>query len=151
MRPLIAVLLFASACTFDPRGSALDDDSVDPDPTDPAPDATVPPEVDAAPIITTRCTVEGDLIGVDGLVVEIRDRTVVIERWMPSQENPGEYLGFELSEDARFEVRAGERTYLADGTSWMHPDAEDGDAPRIARVEFCDLGDGWGGGPGGDD
>jgi hypothetical protein len=164
---LIVIAAAAAGCTFDGSGTSLpqgdDDDGPvvgdgpdagenDP-PTDP-PDDPVPVEPDAAPPPqVVFCRVDGEDLGVDGLKVAVDAETIDFLEWVPRPNRPDEYIGFRLSDnaaDVEYRVTAGQDTYNGSGVEWINPRAEEeGDAPKITRIEFCNFG-GGGSGPGGD-
>jgi hypothetical protein len=176
MRPksafLIVIAAAAAGCTFDGSGTALpgggdddgagDDDGpvvgVGPDAgaNDPPDDPPVPVEPDANQPQVVLCRVDGEDLGVDQLNVAVEDaETVEFLEWTPRPNRSDEYIGFRLSAnaaDVAYRVTAGQDTYNGSGVEWINPRAaEEGDAPKITRIEFCNLSGGDGPGPGDDD
>jgi hypothetical protein len=164
---LIVIAAAAAGCTFDSSGTSLPEGEDDDGPVvgdgpdagvnDPPPDEDpVPVEPDAAPEPKlVLCRVDGEDLGVDQLNVAVEDSdTVEFLEWVPRPNRPTEYIGFRLSAnaaDVEYRVTAGQDTYSGIGVEWINPRAEEtGDAPKITRIEFCNLSGGGGPGPGGD-
>jgi hypothetical protein len=114
---LFAAAVAAAGCIGDSTASIEQADEVD--------------EVDEC-----ECKIEGSLIGQVGARVHVGGELVVFEEWIPKADSPGEYVGFVLSADASYVVKAGTDTYPASGTSWAHPDGPY--AHGISNVDFCE-------------
>jgi hypothetical protein len=99
------------------------------------------------------CEVDPDAIGVVG-VVPTHGTTLEVVKWISRRGTRDEYVGFELSRQARFTVLAGGEAYPAEGTGWTHPQGNAGAV--ITGIDFCDdycedEGDDGGGGDDNDD
>jgi hypothetical protein len=101
------------------------------------------------------CKVEDEAIGVNGVAVPTPAGEVRVVAWTLKTGETGEYVGFELSRNARFVVKAGGETWAGEGASWTHPNGDSGaEVPAISHIDFCedDGGDDGGGDDsGGDD
>jgi hypothetical protein len=82
------------------------------------------------------CEVDPDAIGVVGEVPTHGSTPLSVTKWTLKAGTKNQYVGFQLSRQARFTVIVGARGYQGEGTSWIHPDGLDGEA--ITGLDFCD-------------
>jgi hypothetical protein len=137
------VLGFLSGCVFSPTSDdngALGSDDVDDvdSPTGEFEDRD-------------ECKIEDEEIGIDDVAVPTPVGEVRVVSWTLKTGEDGEFVGFTLSRNARFIVKAGGETWAGEGTSWTHPNGDGGsEVPAISHIDFCED-DGGGDDGGGDD
>jgi hypothetical protein len=99
------------------------------------------------------CTVDGEVIGRNGYVLDLGTANVTFTNWVPKPGSTGQFIGFTATvgggpSQLVYKVEAGDVKYISDDTTWLDPTR--GSNP-VTGVDFCECdnpdpdGDGSGG------
>jgi hypothetical protein len=87
-----------------------------------------------------ECKIEGDDIGKNNAEVTFNGVTVTFTNWVKKDGEDNEYIGFDLSVEATFQVKSGTDLSTWTGTTWKNPYGTGGpDVKAISNVDFCDF------------